>query len=247
MAEEAQEVKEKVIPKEFFLGIDVLERNGLTLKTFRRLTKSGGDDKARRIIEILNEPVSKHHKLILGWEDFYLKYFNIKIDLKKIKIPEPPMQEKRLLIIVPALSVDRVIKAQRKHYDVEMAVTGKEGKLRNTINHHEPYAVWVAESLNPYRKLRGHSAIWAEENNFSGETLLERLLHGFKYWDELGKHLDQNYLTICTSSRFANGCVPLVAFNIGKENGIVITQGEEKIRHPNLGHREVTRLKTEKK
>ncbi len=241
MAKEVRELKERIIPKEFFLGIEVLERNGLTLKTFRRLTKSGGDDKARRIIEILNEPVSKYHKFIKEWEDFYLKYFNIKIDLKKMVIPEPPRQEKRLLIIVPALSVDRVIKAQRKHYNVEMAVTGKEGKLRNTINHHEPYPVWVAESVNPHRKLRGKSAIWAEENNFSGETILERLLHGFKYWDESGKHLDHNYLTMCTSSRFANGFVPLVASNPEETGGIVITQGAVNKIHPRLGYRETFR------
>ncbi|MFZ4632076.1 MAG: hypothetical protein ACOYL8_02615 [Patescibacteria group bacterium] len=242
MLKEVPEVKVRIIPKEFFLGIEVLERNGLSLKNFRRLTKSGGDDKAKRIIEILNEPVSKYHQLIKEWEEFYLKYFNIKIDLKKIEIPAPPKQEKRLLIIVPALSVDRVIKSKRKHYSVVMALSGPPAKLSNEITHHAPYAAWVAESINPHRKMRGTSALWAKENNVSGETLLERLLHDFKYWDETGKHLDHNYLTICSSSRFANGFVPLVAFDQDNIEGIIITQCEENKKHPHLGHRQVFRL-----
>jgi len=240
----AEEKSNRVIPKEFFLGIEILEKNGMDLKAFRRLTKRGGDDKARRIIEILNEPVSSYYEKIKSWEDFYLKYFNLPIDLQNIKIPEKPKEEVDLLIVVPAISVDRVIKAMRKHFNVIMVVTGAEGKLHNMVSYHGPYAAWATMNRNPYRKLRGKSAVWAEENKISGETLLERLLQGFKYWDEKNEHLDHNYLTICSSSRFANGSVPLVTANLEKGvDGIVITQGGIKTIHPNLGHREITRLK----
>ncbi len=243
MAKEVQG-KERVIPKEFFLGIEILEKNGLDLKTFRRLTKRGGDDKARRIVEILNKPVSKYYEEIKSWEVFYLKYFNLPIDLQSISIPEKPKGEVGLLVIVPAISVDRVIRVMRKHFNVVMAVTGKEGKLHNTINYHGPYAGWTTMNKNPHRRLRGKFAIQAEENNLSGETLLERLIQGFKYWDGKKENLDENYLTICSSSQFANGGVPLVGTNPEKGiGGIIITQRTANTPHPRLGFREITRLK----
>ena len=232
--------KEGFISKDLVLGLAVLKENGLAPKMFRKLTKAGGDEKAQRIIAILNEPVSKYCKLIKEWEDFYLKYFDVSIDLKSIEIPEPPRQEKRLLIIVPAISVDRVIKAQRKHFKVKMEVSGPPAKLKNVHAHHGPYAIWVAESRETFLKLRNKSADWATENNFEGVTLQERLLHDFKYWDESSHHLDIECMTLCSGSRFANGLVPFVSYE-EKENEVLITQNGESIAYPIFGHRQIFR------
>ena len=235
-----EDLKEGLIPNDLVLGLDVLQENGLSLKMFRKLTKVGGDEKARRIIAILNEPVSKYYRLIKEWEDFYLKHFNAPIDLKNVVIPEPPRQEKRLLIIVPAISVDRVIKAQQKHFKVRMEVSGPPAKLKNVHANHGPYAIWVAESRETFLKLRNKSANWATENNFEGVTLQERLLHDFKYWDETGQHLDVECMTLCGGSRFANGLVPFVNYE-EKENEVLISQNSENTSYPIYGHRQIFR------
>jgi hypothetical protein len=232
--------KEGFISKDLVLGLQVLQENGLALKMFRRLTKDGGDEKAQRIIAILNEPVSKYYKLIKEWEDFYLKYFNVSIDLKNINIPESPRQEKRLLVIVPAISVDRVIKAQQKYFKVRMAVSGPPAKLKNIHAHHGPYGIWVADSRETFLKLRNRSANWAIETNFEGVTLQERLLHDFKYWDESGYHLDIECMTLCAGSRFANGLVPFVNYE-EKENEVLISQNGEDAAYPIFGHRQIFR------
>lgn len=232
-----------VLSGEVFLGLTVLQKNGLDLKIFSQLLTEDGDYRAQRIISILNEPVSKYWKIIMEWEDFYLKYFNISVNLKEVVIPELPKNWRshlRLLIIVPAISVDRVIKTQRKHFKVEMVVSGPPAQLSNVISKSGPYALWTIESSEPLRKLRQKSAEWAMENNISGPTLQERLIYGFKYWDETGTHIDRKHCTCCSSSRFANGFMPFVSADEDGE-GITITQDSDTASYPVYGHREMHR------
>ena len=48
------------------------------------------------------------------------------------------------------------------------------------------------------------------ERKIDTESLLERLLHGFKFWSEKKKHLDVKSVTLCASSRYSDGGVPSV-------------------------------------
>jgi len=215
-----------------------LDEFGISRKMLDNLEKPGGPEKIKRILEILNEPVNRYASLITEWEEFYLKYFDIKTNLKDVIIPEitGQGQPKRLVIIIPIISVNKVIKSLKKQFKVVMEVSGPPAKLKDERNSHKPYAIWVAKSQEPHRKLRSKSADWAKEQNFSGETLLERLLHGFKYWDETGRHLDETFMTVCTGSRYFNGFVPIVS---SAENEISIGQNGTNVSLPVLGLREI--------
>lgn len=239
--------KEMVVSEEVLLGLEVLKKNGLDLASFSQLLTEDGDYRAQRIKAILNEPVSKYCKLVTEWEKFYMEYFNVSIDLKGVAIPEPPKHLRRfnlrLLFIVPAISVDRVMKSMRKYFKVKMEVSGPTGKLINVHARHETYAVWVIDSREPLKDLRSKSAGWAKENKFVGETFQERLLHGFKYWSEKNKQLDVHVMTTCSGTRLANGLVPFVSSEIDSEGEdvILITQNNEEAAYPIYGLREVFR------
>lgn len=236
-----------IIPVEVYLGLAVLQRNGLDLASFNQLLNEDGDYRAQRIKSILSEPVSKYCKLVTDWEEFYSEYFKVSIDLKGVAIPEKPKHLRRfnlrLLIIVPAISVDRVMKQMNKHFPIKMEVSGEKGKMSNVHDRHECYAIWVIDTREPLKEFIGKSAKWASENKFVGETFQEHLLHDFKYWVENKKHLDNKTMTICCGSRLANGLIPIVNCrkNDKNEEEILVTQNNEEANYPVYGLREIFR------
>ncbi len=209
---------------EIIATLQVLEKNGFTVEMMKQLRGKGGNEKAKKIVALFLEAVAinaNYDDLKKSWQDFYVKYFHIAIDLSAVKIPTPKPGFKRLLIVVPGISPNSVVAVQRNYFktwvytnDLDAAIIHNDRDASNGA-----YAIWVRDTVEPDQKYRNRSANWAKDNNVSGETLLERLIHGFKYWDEnkdkKNKHLDVNGNTLCTGSRGFDGGVPRVYFVSG--------------------------------
>jgi len=202
---------------ELIATFQILEKNGFTLEMLKQLREKGGEEKAKKIVSIFLETISaqgnyNYEDLKIEWQNFYAKYFNLKVDLSGIKISALRTGFDRLIIIIPGISPDSVVVAQRQYFktwvfneDLDAAIAHNDRDASN-----EPYAIWVRDTVEPDQKYRNRSANWAKEKQISGETILERLIHGLKYWDEKKKHLDINGTTMCTGSRHSCGQVPRV-------------------------------------
>jgi len=200
---------------ELIATFQILEKNGLTLEMLKQLREKGGEEIAKKIIALFLEKSSQEYDdLKKEWQDFYGKYFQTPFDLSAVKIPNRIKGCDRLLIIIPGVSPNKVVLVQRGCFktwtytnDLDAAMVHND---REAIE--EPYAIWVRDTVEPDQQYRERSANWAKKNNVSGETLLERLIHGLKYWDEKKKQLDINGITLCTGSRHSTGRVPIVSF-----------------------------------
>lgn len=232
---------------EIIATFQILEKNGLTLEMLKQIREKGGEEKAKKIVALFLEAVapveqmnSDYANLKLEWQNFYKKYFDISIDLSAVKIPIANKDFKRLLIIIPGITPNSVATAQGKHYetwaytnDLDSAITHND---RDAVN--GPYAIWVRDTVEVEQKYRNRSANWANENKVLGETLLERLIHGFKYWDEKKKHLDINSWTLCGGSRSSGGRVPHVDFD-SDDSGVGVGWSHPSHAYDSLGLREL--------
>lgn len=77
------------------------------------------------------------------------------------------------------------------------------------------YAVWARDVQEADEKHKNKSANMAEKEKLDVETLGDRLAHELKYFDETGKHLDIDNVTL-TGSRGPDGNVLNVNWNDGK-------------------------------
>ncbi len=136
------------------------------------------------------------------WEAYYLKAFKWKVDLSQVFVPPKPeggWGDWRLIFVAKNLTCDKVFAAlpfPKWRYD--------EGKIDDLVNIRTPtehYAVWVRGDVEPDADLIGKSTEKGDPDMKIGITLLERLLFEGKYFDETGKHLDLESVTLCSGSR----------------------------------------------
>lgn len=142
--------------------------------------------------------------MIQEWEKFYEKYFHIIIDLSGIVLPVFVPGFTRLIIIIPGITVDcawKVILKTNKTWTVNF-------RMNNQIIHDDrsakngAYAIWVRDENDMDFSYEKVSALEARERNILGQTFLERLIHGLKYYDEKGRHINQGgYSTLCSGTR----------------------------------------------
>src|SRR3989344_1892586 len=146
---------------------------------------------------------------IESWKAFYRKFFNFTVDLTNVQVPERIEGFDRLIIIAKGLSINQVYETGKKNFsswkwcdgDIESQMQDSERGMVET------YTLWVRNEQEADKDLLGKSAEDIE-NPQDTETLLERLLHGFKYWSETREHLDRKTYTLCASSRCSDGFVP---------------------------------------
>lgn len=149
-----------------------------------------------------------------GWESFYSKYFGITVDLSEVKIPNTSVEGVWHAIFVPqGLTLNATIVAMRKVLKVWVHYKDLDGNvLTNTRTSMCSYAVLVRINNKPDAEYLGKSTRDADMEGKIGITLLERLLLGFKYFTDTGKHLDTKHMTLCTGSRDAEGDIPGVSW-----------------------------------
>lgn len=153
-------------------------------------------------------------KVLEGWQKFYQDFFEVDVDLTTIRIPAKQAGFDRLILIVRGIRLNRVwniheeLKIPRWQWwsgSLEKAIQASErGSVKTT------YALWVRDRQEADEELRNLSAERIANQKINTESLLERLVHGLKYFDETKNHLDVQYVTLCASSRYADGGVPEV-------------------------------------
>jgi len=150
--------------------------------------------------------------IIIGWQRFYKKFFNMRVDFSGVKIPETQPDFKRLILNPKGFTPNQVFEICENNFSCWRYTEDLDGatKGRNDREPTEHYAIWVRDRQEADEELRNLSADMLKEKNIKGITLLERLIFELKFWDETGKHLDEKYITLCAGSRGSAGGVPRV-------------------------------------
>ncbi|HEU0080698.1 MAG TPA: hypothetical protein VFQ72_01570 [Candidatus Paceibacterota bacterium] len=150
---------------------------------------------------------------IIDWRKFYVVRLGFDVDMAGVRIPARVKGFDRLIVVPQGISVNQVYEKGKvcfpswKWCDDDLESVMRELERGGAK---ETYAIWVRDGREADKDLRKMSAEDIAERKIDTESLLERLLHGFKYWSETGKHLDERSYTLCASSRFADGFVPRV-------------------------------------
>jgi hypothetical protein len=151
------------------------------------------------------------------WQFFYKAFFGMDVDFSNVRIPERRLGFDRLLIIAKGLTPNQVYKACKRNfpcfkYTEDLDVTIKHNDRVPT----DHYAIWVRDRQEADEELKNLSANQIRERRINTETLTERFIHGFKYWSETKKHLDERNITLCAGSRSQHGNVLSVEWFRGK-------------------------------
>ena len=167
----------------------------------------------------VNLPVSSEvTKTLESWKVFYQKFFGIELDSSALRIPEKVEGLDRLIVIAKGLRLNQVWNVHEEREiprwqwwngSLERAMQESERGLVK-----QAYAIWVRdvqEAIDVDEELlKELPAETIADRKIDTENLLERLVHGLKFFDETGKHLDVKGVTLCASSRYSGGDVPYV-------------------------------------
>lgn len=148
------------------------------------------------------------------WVKFYQKYFNLKVDLSAVKIPDYQEDFERVIIIAQGLTISQVLKALKRYMKVYLYkddLSDKDIPTNDRDAKNGSYAVRFRKRVEADQELKNYSANDLKENKVAGITLLERLVMELIYFEETdGKHLDIDNWTLCSGSRRSRGYVPYV-------------------------------------
>lgn len=140
-----------------------------------------------------------------AWKGIYKKYFNLDIDPSIIK----EIEGKWAIFIAKDLTIQQVYDAlpfAKWKYDEDLSKV----VLINDRIADKDYIIYVDKNVEADEQVKGKSADDLKKMNHNGITLLERLVFELKYFEETGKHLDINKITLCSGSRNSDGSVPCV-------------------------------------
>ena len=178
--------------------------------------------------EAINSALLPRPKAIQSWTEFYQKYFDLTTDLSGIRIPAKKDGFDCLIVVARGMSINLVYETGKKNFrswkwcgDEDLESQMKESE-RGPVK--ESYAFWVRDNQEADEDMKNQSAqmIADSKEKIDTENLLERLLHGFKYWSETKNHLDISTITLCASSRYGGGDVPGVDRD---DDGLVFVDG----------------------
>ena len=166
-------------------------------------------------------PVNIPDELILRlgeWRSFYWRIFGIKLNVKSLRIPKRVEGIDYPVIVTEGVSINLVVKAHKERKipfwqwcrgDLESAMQESE---RGPVTQNR--VVWVhgvQEATDASEDLlKELPATIIAERKIGTVDLLERLIFDLFYHEETGRHLDEKSVTLCASSRYADGTVPRV-------------------------------------
>lgn len=156
---------------------------------------------------------------ILDWQNFYKEYFNLNLDLSTLAIPAKPTEGNWRLLIIADISLESLyVKCKEKfrcwrwtNNNLDKIVTFNERDAKSGS-----YAIWVRDEIEADEKYKNFSANHIKEIGTKTETLAERLIHELKFFQETGKHLDIENVTLCAGSRYGDSSVPDMHWSDGK-------------------------------
>ena len=166
-----------------------------------------------KLQQALKTSPSPYFDLIARWKARY-QDAGLEVDFSGLVIPKKPEGFYRMIVnaTTPQGAYDLCQKKFKcwKYVNASLdeAIVHEDRSAKNGA-----YAIWVEDSQEPSEKLKNQSANSIKELGISTETLTERLLHGYDYYLETGKHLDIKNQTYCTGSRYTDGGVPYVGWS----------------------------------
>jgi hypothetical protein len=154
---------------------------------------------------------------LADWQRFYRDFFGIKTDFSSIEVPETCLGFDRLIVIAKNLSPNQAFDVcQQKfpcwRYTEDLNEATKD---RNDREATQDYAIWVRDRQEADEELKNLTVDQLKEKGIKGITLLERIIFELKFWDEIGKHLDEKSITYCYGSRLSGGRVPRAGWRGG--------------------------------
>jgi membrane-bound inhibitor of C-type lysozyme len=155
-------------------------------------------------------------KQIDFWISFYKKHFKIDLDPSEIKIAERRSGFNWLVIVAKGVSLNQVWEVCLKHFkcwkydgsDLESLIQESERGQAKTST-----AFWFRDRVEADEETKNLSANQQTEASI---TLIARCLLELKYFSETGKHLDLKNVTLCSGSRYADGCFPYALWGVGE-------------------------------
>ncbi len=156
---------------------------------------------------------------LLRWKIVYHKLFGHDPDFSVIDIPSKPegFGPMRLIVVAKELfewtdnkPLEGVQEALKKHFPGWEYADDLDADIphHDRDSHNRSYAVWVRDVREADEEFANKSANVLMSEGHPGITLLERLLLEADYFFEKGEHLDQENWTLCSGSRYRDGCVP---------------------------------------
>ncbi|HMQ02253.1 MAG TPA: hypothetical protein PKD79_04305 [Candidatus Doudnabacteria bacterium] len=161
-------------------------------------------------LEVLAE---ERAEMLLNWEEFYKEFFDEDVDFTHLQVPERLEGFDRLIVVAKGMTAQLVYDRCADSFPC-MKYTDRSLSEVVPTNEREPsngpYAIWVRDTVEADEVHKNKSANKIKRYSIRSETLLERLLHGLKFYKETGKHLDISNVTLCAGSRDWFGVVPRV-------------------------------------
>jgi hypothetical protein len=189
--------------KDFLIAGETAGRLNAYVKILGGLDVMNGILNGTLKFEITNQPFTP---IQLFWKNLYKKYFNLEIDVSSIK----EVEGKWVIFIAKGLTIQQVYEAlpfKKWKYadgDLDTAVP------TNDRVSDKDYVVYVDQNVEADEQFKNKSANDLKKTNHTGITLMERLILELKHFEETGKHLDVNKVTLCSGSRNSDGGVPSV-------------------------------------
>jgi hypothetical protein len=147
-------------------------------------------------------------KSIKSWVGFYNKFFNTALDLSDVKVPEHLPEFGRHVVVLRALHQLKVFELMGKYFPCrtddmdKVAIRSDRDPVSGT------YIICIRDKVEADQEMKNLSAKHLQKKAVNGITLLERMLYELKYWDETGKHLDEQGTTLCLGSINSDGTFP---------------------------------------
>ena len=154
--------------------------------------------------------------LLRDWSKFYHQYFGIQPDFSGLMIPPRPEGFDFLIVVLKGITSNRIVTAMRQAGIQVSLYTENLDSIKSDRDSTQTYAIWVRNRQEADEELKNLSVNKIQEMGLKTETLPERLLHGFKFWDESHIHLDVRNITLCAGSRDSYGNVPVVNWDVSK-------------------------------
>ena len=149
--------------------------------------------------------------LIADWESFYRKVFGIKVDFSGLKIPKKKKGFSRLIIVAKGMTSQKVYNKCKEIFPCWKYADNLDRAVQSErVSDMRPYAVWFRDRIEADKELKNLSANDLKERKITSITLEERLVYELKYFEETGRHLDIDNITLCAGSRYSDGNVPRV-------------------------------------
>lgn len=160
--------------------------------------------------------VDKHFELKEMWKRIYKKHFRMKLNFADLHIPECPgaVSDYWLVIVAKGMLPEKIFLACKKAFDAWKWTDKNFDEIVKSVRNAKggSYAIWVRANVEADEEFKNLSANQLEECGHKGITLEERMLLEIMYFEQTGKHLDIQNITLCAGSQYSVGFIPRVGW-----------------------------------